>query len=78
MTAMRARTIDVEQLSEAHRARMLELLDDHFENVARQRFLDDLAAKRWVILLEHGSLVCGFSTQTALELEHAGRAYLVF
>lgn len=75
---MRARTIAIEELADAQRGRLLELMADHFENVDERRFAADLEAKRWIILLEQGARLCGFSTQTAFELEHEGRGYVVF
>lgn len=52
-----------DEVSAAERDEMFALLDTHFENVSREQFETDLAAKNWAILLRDtaGELV-GFST----------------
>ena len=46
---------------------MFELLSEHFDGVTRPQFQKDLAGKNWVILLERGSRLVGFSTLLAYE-----------
>ena len=51
-----------EALTEAHRAAMFTLLDAHFEGVTRAQFEADLRRKNWVVLLNDGPALLGFST----------------
>ena len=54
-------------------AQMQQLMHAHYEGVSEGRFLADLQAKQWVILLwDHGTL-CGFSTQVLFDHSLAGR-----
>ena len=50
---------------------MFRLLSKHFSGVTAARFQKDLAEKNWVILLERGSRVVGFSTILAYESSFA-------
>jgi hypothetical protein len=59
----------------ARRDEMFALMDRHYVNVQRSAFETDLAEKRWVIEVcdpATGQL-CGFSTQTILDVEADGR-----
>lgn len=51
---------------------MFGLLSKHFSGVTRARFQKDLADKNWIILLERGSRLVGFSTILAYESSFAG------
>lgn len=52
-----------DDVSAAERDAMFALLDTHFENVTREQFDADLAAKNWVILLRDAAGdLAGFST----------------
>ncbi len=67
--------VPVDRLSRPERARMYELLVDHFEGVTEAAFERDLREKQWAIVLracETGQIV-GFSTQTLLHATVAGR-----
>jgi hypothetical protein len=58
---------------------MFEVLDACFENTDRQRFERDLAGKQWLILVEDGGQVAGFSTARIIELRLAeGRQRFLF
>ncbi|OGV67547.1 MAG: hypothetical protein A3K19_13370 [Lentisphaerae bacterium RIFOXYB12_FULL_65_16] len=65
-----------EWLTESDRAAMLALHGRHYGNVRPERFMADLAAKEWVILLRgpSGALV-GFSTQALIRLCVQGREH---
>ncbi len=58
------RLVARDALALAHLDAMYHLLSDHFENVHRNTFEDDLAHKNWVILLEETMTgrLAGFST----------------
>jgi hypothetical protein len=75
---IRARTVGIDELPPERIDRMLGLMRDHFQNVDEGRFREDLGNKRWVILLEDGTDLCGFSTQTTVEVDFEGRPVLVF
>lgn len=51
---------------------MYELLTRHFDGVTRQQFESDLLEKNWIILLERGDQLVGFSTLLVYETAHAG------
>src|SRR4051794_39868238 len=55
---------------------MYALMERHYDNVQRQRFDEDLAAKRWVILVREPCTwrLCGFSTQTLVDVCVDGRS----
>lgn len=56
------------RLTDAIREDMYALHARHFANVRRQRFMDDLDEKDWVILLQkRGGGVAGFSTQKLMQ-----------
>lgn len=61
-------------LTDAHRDRMYELMAAHFDNVDRATFETDLAEKRWVVLLRDRLLgeIQGFSTLMLLDAAVAG------
>lgn len=56
---------------------MLLMMQRHYDGVERERFLSDLRAKDWVILLRDRGKLCGFSTQALLSLEFQGRTVRV-
>lgn len=72
---MRGRLVRREALTGAEREAMYGLLAGSFEGVTRERFEADLAEKPWVLLLEDGQELRGFSTllvyETALPGEGA-------
>jgi len=51
---------------------MYELLTRHFEGVTEQQFESDLLEKNWIILLDRGDQLVGFSTLLVYETAHAG------
>ncbi|MBY0521971.1 MAG: hypothetical protein K2R98_01145 [Gemmataceae bacterium] len=57
------------------RDEMFALMDRHYVNVQRSTFEADLMEKRWVIEVSDPvtGRLCGFSTQTILEVEALGR-----
>ncbi len=53
---------------------MLQLMEQHYEDVGPAAFEADLAEKQWVIQVRDGSgELCGFSTQMLLDAVVAGR-----
>ena len=67
-----------EELTTSQRDQMFDLMSDYYININRSTFESDLAEKRWVILAlsRESSRICGFSTQTLLEVSVGGRASL--
>lgn len=59
-------------LSAAEHSAMYALLDTHFEGVRRDQFDADLSEKNWVVLVEEGGQLFGFSTIHAYESELDG------
>jgi hypothetical protein len=70
-----ARLIATAEVTAAQRGEMFALMDRHYAGVRRGVFEADLDEKRWVILVNDpdGGPLCGFSTQTLLEVEVRGR-----
>jgi hypothetical protein len=70
-----ARLVTVGDVTPKLRDEMFALMDRHYENLARESFAQDLAEKRWVILVHDpaSGRLCGFSTQTLLQVEAEGR-----
>lgn len=70
-----SRLISVCDLSPSDRIQMLSLMQRHYDNVCPQAFESDLNRKRWVIqLLEpKAGELCGFSTQTLIDVQVDGR-----
>jgi hypothetical protein len=69
-----ARLVLAEDITAAQREAMFALMDRHYANVRRAVFDADLDEKRWAILVgEPDGRLCGFSTQTLLDVEVAGR-----
>jgi hypothetical protein len=65
----------VSDLKIGDRQKMLSLMQRHYDNVCPQVFQADLNQKRWVIQLlepQSGEL-CGFSTQTLIDVQVDGR-----
>jgi hypothetical protein len=58
-------------------SQMYSLLAEHFEGVTLAQFRRDLAEKNWVILLEKGGCLVGFSTLLVYETTVDGEAYSV-
>lgn len=52
---------------------MFRLHSAYFTNVVRETFLQDLAEKKWVIVLRDGRRIAGFSTVQLLDHEAEGR-----
>jgi hypothetical protein len=59
---VRGRLVAREDLTEAERRSMLDLLASHFQGVTPERFAADLAEKNWTLLLEDEGGLRGFST----------------
>jgi hypothetical protein len=70
-----AKLVNVAEVTSLERAEMFALMDEHYGNVHRHLFEADLAEKRWVILVcqPASGRLCGFSTQTVLDAQAAGR-----
>jgi hypothetical protein len=51
---------------------MYELLTRHFDGVTERQFESDLLEKNWVILIERGDQLVGFSTLLVYETAHRG------
>ena len=66
------RAVPRASLTAAQQADMYALLDAHFEGVTPRQFRRDLEEKNWVILLEQGGKLCGFSTLLAYETRFEG------
>lgn len=74
MTDLRGCVVDVSDVTPNQRAQMYGLMRAHYECVERAVFDRDLAEKQWVILLvDEQQRVCGFSTQTLIEIPWEGR-----
>jgi hypothetical protein len=63
--AIQFRVVPRAELSQACRARMFELLCEHFTNVSVEQFSRDLAEKQMAMLLEREGELVGFSTLRA-------------
>lgn len=70
---MKSRLVRTEQLSPAEREAMYSLLSTHFEGVKQEVFDVDLTQKNWVILLEDGKILKGFSTILIYKTQFAGQ-----
>jgi hypothetical protein len=71
---LRGRLVRVGEVTRGQRDTMFALMRDHYENVRRDSFERDLGEKRWVIeLLSAAGELCGFSTQTLVEVCVGGR-----
>lgn len=57
------RLLSLAQISLSQKKEMFSLFQKHYENVTWELYLSDLQKKDYVILLEHYSQICGFSTQ---------------
>lgn len=62
-----------ESLSEAERAELYALLQEHFDGVLPEQFSADLDEKDWVLRIRAGGRLIGFSTLQARPAEHEGR-----
>ncbi len=58
-------------------AEMHGLLDAYFRGVSQRQFLGDLREKNWVILIERGGRIVGFSTILAYQTEFEGEPLAV-
>lgn len=72
------RVVRREALTGGERDRMWRLFDAHFAAGSRAGFERDLAEKHWVVLVEAGGQVLGFSTIQRLEVESCGEALVAF
>src|SRR6185437_7989342 len=70
--ATTARLVQRSLLRTAETARMYELLSDHFEGVTLADFQADLSQKNWIILIERGREIVGFTTILAYETQCDG------
>jgi len=66
-------TVPVSKLTPECAARMLRLMQAHYEGVTEQQFTTDLGAKGWAILLQDQGQLCGFSTQVMFEHVYQGK-----
>jgi hypothetical protein len=67
--ALSGRITTVTELSADERTQMFRLMCRHYENVSQAGFDADLMEKRWIIqLYSPGGQLCGFSTQTLLDI----------
>jgi len=66
------RLVPREELTQAEREALFALLAAHFQGVTRERFAADLAEKNWILLLEEGGRVRGFSTLRIYETASPG------
>lgn len=74
-----ARIVPVADLTATERNAMLALMQRHYAGVDPEDFARNLAEKRWVILLQDGANLYGFSTQMPCEADCGGvRHRLVF
>lgn len=64
-------------LTAARKLDMYRLLASHFENVAPEQFADDLEGKDWVVLVEEGPRLVGFSTLVSFRIRWEGRTLRV-
>lgn len=72
--AVKGEVVTPGALSPAERARMLALMQAHFEGVEAAAFFQDLEEKAWVVLLrDPEGVVQGFSTLRLLHVEVAGK-----
>jgi hypothetical protein len=71
-----AKIVNVAKVTPPERDEMFALMDEHYANVHRSVFDADLAEKRWVILVRDPAQdrLRGFSTQTLVDVQVAGRA----
>jgi hypothetical protein len=74
---VKGRLVAREALGVAQRDAMLALLALHFEGVAREVFEADLAEKNWILLIESGRRLCGFSTLAFYRTRYRGEAVAV-
>jgi hypothetical protein len=71
---VKARLLRREDLSADEGERLLVLLTESFDGVSRAGFERDLAEKNWVLLLEEGGRIKGFSTLLVYDVADAGEA----
>ncbi|HVT57025.1 MAG TPA: hypothetical protein VHR45_01380 [Thermoanaerobaculia bacterium] len=74
---MRGRLVAREALGADVRRRMEQLLAAHFEGVTHASFNRDLDEKNWVVLLEEGGRLSGFTTLLTYESSVAGEPLAV-
>jgi hypothetical protein len=67
-----SRLVRTEHLEDGTREAMYRLLTGHFEGVTQERFEADLEEKTWVLLLEDGGELRGFSTLLLYETDLSG------
>ena len=70
---LESQTIAVSNLRPEWVVQMRQLMQTHYEGVSEERFLADLQAKQWVILLYENCQLCGFSTQALFDYWHESR-----
>jgi hypothetical protein len=71
---LESETVPVAELRPECVAQMLRLMQAHYEGVSEARFVADLQAKQWVILLYDEGRLCGFSTQVQFECRFEDRS----
>ena len=71
---LESETVPVAELRPECVAQMLRLMQAHYEGVSEARFVADLQAKQWVILLYDEGRLCGFSTQVQFEFRFGDRS----
>jgi len=70
---MKGKILLKENLSNKEISEMFEIMKNHYENIKYEKFLKDLANKKWVIVLEENGKIAGFSTAAIVELEIKGK-----
>jgi len=69
---LQAKVVPIPEVTDAQIERMLALMNAHYENVSDYSFRTDLARKNWVIILEDGAGIQGFSTQSLSQMTIQG------
>jgi hypothetical protein len=72
-----ARLVSRNQLKPDELERMYRLLCEHFDGVTIEQFHRDTAEKNWIVLVEHGLRLVGFSTILAYETSVDGEPFSV-
>lgn len=74
---MNGRLVRREDLDRDERAAMRRLLEAHFDGVTPAVFERDLGQKQWVLLIEEGGRLRGFSTLLLYAARHEGEDFTV-
>jgi len=71
-TRTTGRLVSLSELTSESLEEMYTLLSRHFDGVATEQFLNDLAEKNWVVLIERSERLVGFTTIFAYETSFEG------